>query len=70
MPVIRYDVGDRGRMVFKPNYTIMATENDSAAQPVTTETDDGRRSGDVCLCRRKLRVMELCGRWDDRVRIG
>jgi phenylacetate-coenzyme A ligase PaaK-like adenylate-forming protein len=44
MPVVRYDIGDSGRLL--------------AASPA------------ACRCGRRLRVMQLCGRWDDRVRLG
>ena len=58
MPVINYDVGDSGRIL-------------SPAELDTLLAGDATRHGSgVCACGRRLRVMQLLGRWDDRVRMG
>lgn len=57
MPVIGYDIGDSGRLVC-PEQVPYANESIGASE-------DG-----VCRCGRRLRVLQLLGRWDDRVRVG
>jgi phenylacetate-coenzyme A ligase PaaK-like adenylate-forming protein len=55
MPVIGYDIGDSGRLPREVPH--------EAESPIATEYG-------VCRCGRRLRVLQLLGRWDDRVRVG
>jgi hypothetical protein len=75
MPLIKYEIGDMGYFVGNINTTPTTTTADAAASTYTSgigvSGSEGGGGGDQqCLCGRRLRVLRLLGRCDDRVRLG
>ena len=66
MPMIRYEIGDMGRFVVNES----SVDNCVGDDTISTDNRNGLKAGGQCRCGRRLQVLQLLGRCDNRIRLG
>jgi phenylacetate-coenzyme A ligase PaaK-like adenylate-forming protein len=66
MPMIRYEIGDMGRFVVNES----SVDNCVGDDTISTDNRNCLKAGGQCRCGRRLQVLQLLGRCDNRIRLG